>query len=336
MKKLTFILFITAILLSSCQLKKLTMDVYTPAKLTFPPEVRSLLVTSRYVPATGPYEDMQWGAYESVDSLKWEFSESIVDTLASRMVRDNSFLVKPRHYPRMLRHNEGNLPEALPWEGMASLAKQEYVQSILVVEGFDISKNEEVINNDQPEFLKQITIDVTLAIRVYETEKMRMLDDSVYTFSSVFKGEGRSLEEASSKLPDDKALMLMACSNAADEYYRMIKPGEMAVNRMYYPDGDSSMVKAGNAIKDGKWGRAESTWKWLAYNSPDTIIQAKASFNMALMCERDGRFNQAIGFARRSQRLMPDKRTDNYIAVLNKRISEIEDQVTNKLIIKKW
>jgi hypothetical protein len=336
MKRLVLLSFIVVIFLSSCQLKKLTMEVYTPATLIFPPEVRSVLVTSRFVPATGPYEDMQWGAYESVDSLLWECSESIVDTIASRMARDNSFLVKPRHYPRMLRHNEGTLPEPLPWEGMASLAKQEYVQSILVIEGFDISKNEEIIKTQQPGFLKQVTLDVTLAIRIYETEKMRMLDDSVYTFSSILKGEGSSLEEASGKLPDDRTAMLIACSNAADEYYRMIKPGEMTVARMYYPDGDSSMVKADIAIKDGKWGRAESTWKWLAYNSPDTTIQAKASFNMALMCERDGRFNQAIGFARRSQRLMPDKRTDEYISILNKRMNDIEEQVTKKQIIKKW
>lgn len=336
MKKLTCFLPVLLVFICSCQLQKVVVPLYVPAKLLFPPDVKSVLVTSRYVPATGPYEDVQWGAYESVDSLKWSLSESIVDTLANRMAGENTFLVKVRHFPRMLRNNDANLPDPLPWEGLLSLAKKEYVQTLLIIEGFDLSKTPVSFNRDAGNFEAKYSIGVNMAIRVYEPDKMRYIDDSVYSFTSEFKGTGATEPEALKNLPDEKAAMFTACSNAATDYFRLIKPGELASKRYYYPKGDSSMLKASVSVKEGKWGRAESKWKWLAYNSKDTLIQAKSSFNMALICERDGRFNQAIGFARRSERLHPDKHTQDYIRILNKKILDFEDQVKQKKIIKKW
>lgn len=336
MKKLAFGLLFGFILLTSCQLQKVTVNVYTPPKLVFPPEMRSVLVTSRFVPATGPYDDVQWGAYESVDSLKWSLSESIVDTLARRMAEHNTYLVKIRHLPRMLRHNEATLPNPLPWEGLLSLVKKEYVQSLLIIEGFGISKTPVTFEENNGKVLAGFSVDVTLALRVYEPEKMRLVDDSVYTFTSVFKGSGNTQAEAAARLPEERKAMFAACSKAAEDYFALIKPGEEEVKRYYYSRGDTTLVKADSAIRLGKWGRAESKWKWLAYNSPDTLIQAKASFNMALACETDGRLNQAIGFARRSERLKHDKRTTNYINLLDKKYSEIEEQVKQNILIKRW
>ncbi|TSA39250.1 MAG: hypothetical protein D4R64_00160 [Porphyromonadaceae bacterium] len=317
-------------------MQKVMVNVYTPSKLVFPPDVRSVLVTSRYVPATGPYEEVQWGAYESIDSLKWALSESLVDTLAKRMVTGNNYLVKVKHFPRMLRHNEASLPDPLPWEGLLNLSKKEYVQALLIIEGFGLKKTPVIVTDNNGNYLAQYSVGVTLALRVYEPDKMRIIDDSVYIFSSEFKGTGKTEQEALKQLPDDQKAMLTACSNAAEAYFTLINPGEVLAKRYYYNEGDSSMLQADQAVKKGKWGRAESKWKWLAYNSQDSVIQAKASYNMALVCERDGRINQAIGFARRSQRLKPDNHTLEYINVLNKKILDYEDQIKQKKLIRRW
>lgn len=336
MKKLTLLFVVLLAFLISCQLQKVMVKIYTPPKLVIPPDIRSFLVTSRYVPATGPYEDVQWGAYESVDSLKWALAESLVDTLAKRMVVDNKYYVKVRHLPRMLRHNDASLPDPLPWEGVSVLSKKEFVQAVLVMEGFGLTKTPVAVSENSGNYEARYSIGVTMALRIYEPDKMRVIDDSVYTFSSEFKGAGKTREEAVLQLSDERKALILACSNAAEAYFALINPGEISEKRSYYLSSDSSMLKAGQAVKEGKWGRAETKWKWVAYNSKDSIIQAKASFNMALVCERDGRLNQAIGFARRSQRLKPDNHTREYINVLNKRISEFEDQINQKTLIKRW
>lgn len=336
MRKIKILIPVILALLTACQLQKVVVGVYTPSRLIIPPEVRSFLVTSRFVPATGPYEDVQWGAYESVDSLKWLFSESIVDTLGKLMARDNKYLVKIRHFPRMLRHNEANLPEPLPWQGLTDLTKKEYVQALLILEGFDLTKTPVAFEEKGGSIEAAYSLNVTLALRIYEPEKMRMIDDSVYTFTTEFKGTGTTREDALKQLPADQEGAAIACTRAAEAYFSLINPGEISATRHYYSRGDSALLKAERAIQEGRWGRAESTWKWMAYNGADSALQAKASFNMALACERDGRLNQAIGFARRSQRLQPDKRTADYIDLLVGRNTGYEEQVKQKQLIKKW
>ncbi len=336
MKKLTLFLSFMLTFLIACQLQKVTVDVYTPARLMYPPDIRTVLLTSRYVPATGPYEDLQWGAYESVDSLKWAQSESVLDTLAKRMVSGSDFLVKLKHYPRMFRHNEGNLPDPLPWGGLVTVANKEFVQSFMIIEGFDLQKSPVKITGKEGDFTAGFDMQVTLAIRVYEPEKMRLLDDSVYVFSSHFNGQGKNADEAENQLPDDKRAGFMACAHAADQYFNLIRHSDLKVVRNYFKNGDSTMVRADSAVRQGKWGRAESKWKWLAYNSPDSMIQAKASYNMALACEIQGKLNQAVGYARRSERMNPTKKTSEYVRILNERILDYEEQVREGKLIKKW
>jgi hypothetical protein len=322
--------------LASCQTQKVAVNVYTPAAVLLPPEMKSILVTSRYVPATGPYEDVQWGAYETVDSLKWNLAESIVDTLARRLADGEKYLVKARHFPRMLRHNEPTLPDPLPWEGLNSYAKKEYVQSLLIIEGFDIQRTPIVNKAAVDGYEASFSVGVTTAIRIYEPEKMRIVDDSVYRFQMDFSASGKSGEEATGLLPDEVKSSFIACSKAAESYTKLITPGESRVERFYFTDKDSSMTLATQALKEGKWGRAESKWKWLAYNSPDSTVQARASFNMAIACERDGRINQALGFARRSQRIKPTKESESYIRLLEQKMEMLEQQVREQKIIKKW
>lgn len=336
MKRLSFLILILTIGLSSCQLQKLTVNVQTPSRVYYPPEIRSMMITSRYVPATGVYEDIQWGSYETVDSMKWSLSESIVDTLARYLAEDNRYLVKARHYPRMLRHNGPDLPEQLPWEGMQSLAEKELVQAILVIEGFDISRTEITMQQEEDTYSAGFAVQVSVALRVYEPDKRRLLDDSIYLFRNEYQSTGPTAQAARSGLAAEFLAEKDICRQAARKYADLVTPGHKTESRYFYAKGDSLMEVAGRAALTGEWGKAESKWKWMAYNSKDTIIQAKASFNMALACERDGRLNQAVGFARRSQRLRPEKRTLDYIGILEEKIQANDESFKNGIIIKRW
>jgi hypothetical protein len=336
MKRKGLLLLLMVAGLTACELQKVVVNIYTPPRLVYPPELRSFLVTSRYVPATGPYEDVQWGGYESVDSAKWALSESVIDTLGHRMIEGDRYRVRVIHHPRMLRNNDATLPDPQPWPGMMDLAKKQFVQAVLVVEGFDINKSPIGEKIDKGTCTDTFNIEVTLAIRTYEPEKMRLVDDSVYTFTSTFRGMGETPAEAKAQLPADTLAEREACGKAADAYFALIVPGEKTETRYFFSEGDSLLKVAAKAVGEGNWGRAESKWKWLAYNSKDTIIQAKASFNMALACERDGRTNQAIGYARRSERLSPDKHTTAYVELLDREIKAFDKKVEDGEIIKKW
>ncbi len=336
MKRTLLILTILTSALYSCQMQQIAVDLYTAPKVEYPPDIRKLMVTSRYIPATGPYEDVQWGAYESVDSVKWALAESYIDSLAKHMTTTDRYMVKLRHNPRMLRNNTASLPEPQPWDGMASLAKKEFVQGILVLESFDINQAQEVFAGPDGGFVANRKVEVKTGIRVYEPDKRRFADDSVYTFTRSFRSFGKTEQTALAGLPDPESSAFQACDFAAGEYANLILPGSGSAERLYYTKGDSLMLVADSALQKGNWGRAESKWARLAYEAKDTLIQAQASFNMALACERDGRLNQAIGYAKRSERLNPDKKTRQYITLLDAKMAAYLKQVDDKTIIRYW
>ncbi|MFH0761745.1 MAG: DUF6340 family protein [Bacteroidota bacterium] len=317
-------------------MQKIAVDLYTSPRVEYPPELRTIMMTSRYVPATGPYEDIQWGAYESVDSAKWALSESFIDSLAKDLIKGNHFLVKVRHNPRMLKNNTASLPESQPWDGMAALAKKEYVQGIFVLEGFDLTQKDEVVSSPDGGFVASRKADITLAIRVYEPDKRRFAEDSVYVFTRTFLAKGNTGQEALKALPDPQITAALAIDYASGEYARLVIPGSSPADRLYYKKGDSLMLVADTALQKGNWGRAESKWTRLAYESKDTLVQALASYNMALACERNGRLNQAIGYAKRSERLKSDKKTREYINLLEAKMAAYLKQVNDKIIIRNW
>ena len=335
MKNITALIVLVS-LLASCQVHRISVNLYAQPELIFPPEVTSILVTSKYVPATGDYEDVQWGAYESVDSLRWMISESVVDSLATHLQVGKKFQVKPLHFPRMFRHNGPDLPEPQPWGGMQDLARKEFVRAILVIESFDLDRSGVSVTTDGPLHQSEFSVDMNLGIRVYEPIRQRMLDDSVYAFRREFRATGSTAQEAMERLPSDTDAFLMTVGMASGEYARKILPRDIPTRRFYYHKGDSLMVLAHQALLENRWGSAESRWKWLTYNAKDTLTRARASFNMALACERDGRMNQAIGFARRAYRLHPDKRSLDYIAILEEKMRIHESEVLSGQKLKHW
>jgi tetratricopeptide (TPR) repeat protein len=252
------------------------------------------------------------------------------------MTTTDRYLVKVRHYPRMLRNSTASLPEPQPWDGMVSLAKKEFVQGILVLESFDVNQVQEVFAVSEGGFVANQKVDITTGIRVYEPDKRRFAEDSVYTFTRSFRSVGKTEQAALAGLPDPHSSAFQACDFAAGEYAKIILPGSGPAERNYYAKGDSLMLVADSALQKGNWGRAESKWARLAYEAKDTLIQAQASYNMALACERNGRLNQAIGYAKRSERLNPDKKTREYVNLLEAKMAAYLKQVDDKTIIRYW
>ena len=335
MKKIAT-LILTVTLLASCQMNKITLDLYSQPDLVLPPEVTTVLVTSKYVPATGDYEHVQWGDYESVDSLKWMVSESIVDSLAAHLEATNKYRVKPVHQPRMLRHNGSELPEIQPWDGMENMAKKEYVRAILVLESYDLKRSDTEIKKTDRGHQAEFSVDMKVGFRFYEPIRRRLLDDSIYQVKKVFRMTGSSPQGAQGRLPADSIAFLLTADKAAKKYADMIAPPNISDVRYYYHKGDTLMDQAHQFVREDNWGRAETRWKWLAYKAEDTLTKARASYNMALACERNGRMNQAVGYARRAYRLHPDKKSQEYIAILEERIRKHEEEVSSGEKIKRW
>jgi len=319
-----------------CQVQKVAVDLYSPPPLELPVQLRSFLVTSRYVPAWGKYDEIQHGYYQKVDTLKWKLSRSVADTLYQLLKDDELYQVKYQKEPRMLRHNGSDLPEKLPWKGMQNVLNKVRTSGAIVLEGFDITMDAVQTDTAGDKFVARIPVQVTTAWRIYEPYRQRMPDETVYHWKVVLSSEGATKQQAVQALPDSVSALFQACGDAAHRYYQTFRPQSESAWRFYYKKGDPDLEKASREIAGNNWKKAESIWMKLAYHAKDVVVQAKASFNMALACERDGRINQALAFARRSYRLKSESRTMRYINQLNIKVMDHDDLIRKGEIIKKW
>jgi hypothetical protein len=116
-----------------------------------------------------------------------------------------------------------------------------------------------------------------------------------------------------------------------------IIPNWVPVERLYYHSNNQNMLLAEKYALNGDWLKAAEIWNVLTKNK-NPKIAAKASYNMALACEMDGKYDIAIDWLIRSHQCLKQNdelhkaNCQRYITVLalrKKEIEKLEKQVRN-------
>jgi len=116
-----------------------------------------------------------------------------------------------------------------------------------------------------------------------------------------------------------------------------IIPTWIPVDRVYYTSGNSNMRQAEKLALNSDWPKAAEIWNTQT-KSKKSMIAAKASFNMALSCEMQGRFDTAIEWLVNSSSMMKQNNKEHqlicqdYISALmlrKKEIVKLRQQVRN-------
>jgi len=335
-RRLPMGILIVSLLLGSCKMQKIMVDVYTPAPLDFPPEAKNFVIASRYVPATGPYDDVKWGHYQTLDSAKLKLSQACLSAFYTEFISYDKFNAVTPAGIRMFKHNGDSLPEPLPWNGVSQIVKSYRADGIALMEGFDIRQGEISLSDDNGAVKAQQTVFVTMAWRVLQPERRRTLDTKHLTVEKVFESQGETQEQALNGLPTDTVQFQEAASFAGRSYAQTMKPGKQQVKRNYYVKGHPVLEETVQYVVEERWNKAEQNWKKQVYEGETDEVKAMCSFNMALLAEAKGFLNQALGYARRAHKLMPAKAHLDYINELNARVLELEDQLKAGAFIRNW
>ncbi len=117
---------------------------------------------------------------------------------------------------------------------------------------------------------------------------------------------------------------------------RMI-PSWLPVERLYYRSKNLEMMKAEKFALDQDWLKAAEIWNQQTKNK-NYRIAAKASFNMALACEMEGKPDVAITWLVKSYSVLPRNNEDhraicqqyvNILALRKKEIERLEEQISD-------
>ncbi len=324
------------LLMPACKVQHFMLEVYTPAPLDLPPELRTLVAVSRFVPATGPYDEVQWGHYQSFDSTLFRLANESLLGFTDEMNSSGRFGVRTPQGVRMLRHNGDSLPEMLPWEGLVQICRTNLSDGIALLEGFSIQQEPMETKEVSNQYVTTQMVHVKLAWRVLQPNRRRILDAGVYSYSKQFEGRGESRQAALDSLPDKGLQLLQAARYAGTAYANSMKPGLIAVKRNFYQKGHPVLEETAPFVLTGEWGKVEQKWKKNAYEGDSDELKAMCSYNMALLSEKQGFLNQALGYARRAQRFMPSKVHLDYINELTTRELQQEDQLKAGAFVRNW
>lgn len=106
-------------------------------------------------------------------------------------------------------------------------------------------------------------------------------------------------------------------------------PTWIKVERMFYRSNNPEMIKAEEFANVNQWIKAAEIWNKMTRNK-NTVMAAKASYNMALACEMEGDLDAAIDWLVRSYTLLKENNKEHqencqrYINLLATRKKEIE------------
>ena len=114
-------------------------------------------------------------------------------------------------------------------------------------------------------------------------------------------------------------------------------PTWIQVERMYYASNNLEMLKAEKFAKNNEWIKAAEIWRIMTKNK-NTMIAAKASYNMALVCEMEGHLDAANDWLVQSYSTLKENNKEqkencqryiNLLAMRKKEIEKLAKQVRN-------
>jgi hypothetical protein len=334
---LKILLFTVSCFIIGCNTQSYLVDVYTPSKLELPPDLRAISVFNRFVPATGDYDRVIWGAYDSLDSTMLKVADSCTSAFSTMLGSSKKFNAKMPTGERMFRHNGPDLPEPLPsWEGLIKIAERQFTDGLIMLEAFDMTDQGIEISENNGIYTAVAKYEVITGWRIYQASRRRYLDESVYHTNYSVSASGASEQAARDSLPSQENRMIAAAKFAGEEYAKFITPKLISVKRKIYVKGNKVIEDAAAFVEEGSWGRAEDKWNYHAYNGESDELKAMCSYNMAILSEKEGYINRALGYARRAQRLMPSNLHLELINELTIRAFDIEEKYKSGEIVKNW
>jgi len=195
--------------------------------------------------------------------------------------------------------------------------------------------------------------DIDFKIVALDFADMMTVNSAKIIWSILFKGDSLSYyysqndtlmydNETELPMPRNQQNRISMVALSSGEYLGKAFGGKLIptwirVERMFYQSNNVEMLRAERFAKDNDWLKAAEIWNKMSKNE-NTMMAAKASYNMALACEMEGHLDPAIDWLVRSYTLMKEKNKEhqencqryiNLLATRKKEIEKLAKQVRN-------
>ena len=337
MKKSAILLF-ACITLYSCKTEEAYFNVTEPAPVTIPSYVKKIGILNRSIISDSN------GARKAIDnvlsvkgaSLDKDCSHECVRGLKDALVQSNIFqTIASLDSVNITNNAPGLFPSPLSWDQIAEICQENNVDALFVLELFHTNTKLNMLNSPTAIVSGRVPVvaggaavstTINTGWRIYDPQNRLILDEFPMSQGLTFSGSALNPVGTAATLMNHKEAVMGASYQIGQSYAVRVLPYTIRVCREFYIKGNMNFVMARRMADAGDWNKASDLWKNETLN-PNPKLQARADYDMAIICEMNGDLDGAITWAKKAyetggKRLalqyinqLEDRKADN--AVLN-------------------
>jgi hypothetical protein len=331
------IIFLAAIVISSCKTNELYINVLQPAPVTMPSGIKKVGIINRSIPTD---ETKLVDALDKALSLEgadldrdgaWESIGGLAEELKNN---DRFTEVKLLNDIDFRASRLGVLPPPMTGRLVDSICAVTGTDALFALERFDTDtkvsystpsgKLETPLGNI-PIIGLQVSMETIIKTgwRIYAPAGSGILDEVSFAESLVFTGKGINPVAAVAALTGRKDAVKEVSRNAGHTYAMRILPFRLRVTRDYFVKGTDNFKIAKRKAQTGKWDEAGRLWE-LETGNPKMKVAGRACYNMAIINEINGYLDDALGWAQKAWEDYKTRLALRYVRILEGRIYDNE------------
>jgi len=315
---------LTLILFAGCvPMSEIHIQVMDPAKVTLPDHVQKLAFMNHSLYPQVIYGDSAIWSREEITILDTIMNNRIFMGVLKSMKESPLYDFNSITVLQSRRTDTSNLLARLSSTELRILRQAYSADALISLEHYSIDDTAGVKSGfiEGWYYKAYMSLSSVTLWRIYDLHTDTIYDHHVLKDTIDWYAYGDGMKVALSGLPNTVDAIREAAFNIGRKYGYHVSPRWLAAPRFYYSFGNGQMRKAGSMAAKGDWDEAAVIWKKIAYLENERIA-AKASYNMALVCEMEDLLIPALDWAVKSYSIRQEKLTNEYIELLQTRYGE--------------
>ncbi len=310
------LLIFTGTLLSSCSsMRYTTLDVLRPAKVTFPPQVKNVLIVNNSVIQPSDFghktemlNEKARNVNVSTDSLAIFALASLTEELRNReFFTDVILKEKSRN-----KSTDFFLVKELTQDSVKAITKRYNADVVISLNRIKVTDRiTEYYIEDERKYLAELNA-------VYETQwSIHLPDDNKYSVATFrdtvfWESESYQRKKAIEGLPNRVDALIDGALYAGQSTAKKLIPNWEKADRYFFLTSNRYMKQAMDSVYVKNWQSAMESWQKITQKAYSNLLKAKASYNAAIAAEILGDIDKAIDLTSRALDYFEKSLTTDY------------------------
>ncbi|MDO9154680.1 MAG: DUF6340 family protein [Paludibacter sp.] len=344
MKTSPFIVFgivLTSLFLNSCTTKLYTsLDVLRPAKVTFAPDIKKLMIVNNTVKQPSDYGHKTELLYEKVKNVTVTTDSLSIFCLASLTEELNrkEFFSSLNLLPNSLNTSNDFFYVKYPAaDTVKALCERYHVDAILSLDRIKVTdKTTEYMNGGENIYLADLVVNYETQWSIHHPKEPKF---SATTFrDTVFwESESPQRRKAMNGLPNRTNALIDGALYVGQNTTKRLIPFWEKVDRYFFSNENKYMKQGIDSVYVKNWTSAIKSWENVLKKNFSNSNKAKAANNIAIAYEISGDIEKAIEYAELSLDYYGKSMSSDYesFMMVSNYLEELLQRKKEILILKK-